>query len=279
MPNQDVNPSTSNDETKALTKQIKQISLQLTTSEEQRKQLERELLTMKPINDPETDDEDQGRAISTTYEDIDTAVRSADEIQLDSYKVLPIFSGNKNEYRSWRDQVVKRMNLIDQYTAHPKYEAALAIIRAKITGAASNVLLNNRATYNIDHIIKILDLTYADQRPIYAVEAEMTSIKQADKTLQQYYNSINFALNSLITKIMLTYGLEAEQRSLILEGRKKAVRTFIVGLKSRMAKQILYGQQPKSLIDAYSIAQTLLYDNEQLQLEQWSMPQRNQPRQ
>lgn len=119
----------------------------------------------------------------------------------------------------------------------------------------------------------MLDAAYADQRPLYAVEADMTSIKQSDKNLQQYHNAINYALNSVISKIVSSYKLEDEQRSLIMEAQKKAIRTFIVGLKSRMMRQ-----QPRTSSEAYTITQTILYDNEQLQLEQYPSSPRIQPR-
>lgn len=106
----------------------------------------------------------------------------------------------------------------------------------------------------------------------------MASIKQGDKSLQQYHYAVNFALNAIISKISRTYAEEAEQRSLVIESQKKAIRTFIVGMKNRTMRHILYGQQPKTLSEAYSIAQTVYYDNEYLQLEQCPAPQKTQPR-
>lgn len=160
------------------------------------------------------------------------------------------------------------MKMILEFKSHPKYEAALGIIRAKITGAASDVLINNKMAYNIDAIIERLDLSYADQRPLYVVEAEMTSIKQLGRTLQEYYDSINQALNMVLTKIALIYKNEKEQKSLIAEAQQKAVRAFIIGLKSQMMRNILYGQTPKTLADAFAVAQTVYYDNQYLQLDQ-----------
>lgn len=145
-------------------------------------------------------------------EDIETELITGDQIQLESYKSIPEFSGLRGTYRPWRNQVARRMKIIDAFKTHPKYEAALAIIRAKITGDASNVLTNNKTAYNIIAILTTLDSAYADQRPLYAVEAEMTSIKQWNKTLQTYHDVINQALNLVITKVVMTYKEEAEQR-------------------------------------------------------------------
>lgn len=171
------------------------------------------------------------------------------------------------------------MKIIDKFKKHPKYEAALAIVRAKITGPAADELTNNKTPYNIICILKTLDAAYRDQRPLYAIEAQMMAIKQGDKSLQQFYNAVNFSLNAIITKIVMTYKDIKEQRSLIYEAQKKAIRTFIVGLKFRVIRHILYGHQPKSLASAYAIAQTVFYDNEHLQLEQGTNFARGQPQQ
>lgn len=214
------------------------------------------------------------------HDDIVTTITSGDQIQLDSYKSIPEFSGNKNEYRSWREQVMRRMKMIFRFKEHPKYEAALGIIRAKITKGASDILINNNTAYNIDAIIDRLDFSYADQRPLYVVEAEMTTIKQSGKTLQEYYDAINQALNMVITKIVMSYKNENEQKSLINETQQKAVRTFIMGLKSPMTRNTLYGNSPKTLAKAFAIAQTIFYDNQHLQLDnqnlQYREMQRNQ---
>lgn len=113
----------------------------------------------------------------------------------------------------------RRIKLIERFKPHPKYEAALGIIRAKITGPASDVLTNNKTAYNADAIIGRLDLSYADQRPLYIVEAEMTSIKQLGKTLQEYYDTINQALNMVISKIVMSYKHLGEQETLIAEAQ------------------------------------------------------------
>lgn len=261
-----------------LAEQIQEITAQFQESEAKRIEMERK---MEDLLGPTEHDTDvlKDDTSPNNEGDIMTEITSADQIQLESYRAIPEFSGNINEYRSWRNQVGRRMKLIDKFSTHPKYEAALAIIRAKITGAATDVLTNNKTAYNIRAIIRTLDTAYTDRRPLYAIEAEMVAIKQYDKNIHQYYNAINFSLNTVLTKIATTYKNDAEQRSLIAEAQKKAIRTFIVGLKLRMMRNILYGQQPNTLQEAYAIAQTVYYDNENLQLEQCLLPSRPQMQQ
>lgn len=107
----------------------------------------------------------------------------------------------------------------------------------------------------------------------------MVAIKQNDKSLREFYNAINFALNAIHLKIVFTYKDIKEQSSLIAEAQKKAIRTFIVGLKLRTMRHILYGQQPKTLGEAFAITQTVFYDNEHLQLEQCGTHPKNQRQQ
>lgn len=215
------------------------------------------------------------------YEDIETSITHGDQIQLESYRSIPEFNGDKKRYRSWRNQVSRRMKMIERFKTHPKYEAALGIIRAKITGAASDTLTNNQTAYNIDAILERLDASYADQRPLYVIEAEMTSIRQSGKSLQEYHDAVNQALNLMITKITLTYKTIEEQRALVSLAQIKAIRTFIIGLKSLAMRNILYGGKYRTLADVYTTAQTVSYDDQYLQLGQCregQFGQQNPPR-
>lgn len=203
----------------------------------------------------------------TEYVDVVPIYTTGADIQLDAFKVIHEFNGDKKVYRSWRMQVSKLMKQIEGHNTHPRYAAALSIIRAKITGPASDILINNNTAHNIDAIIDRLDFSYADQRPLYVIEAEMTSLKQNSKSLQEFYDAINQALNMVLTKITMTYKEAAGQKSLIAETQNKAIRTFITGLNSTLIRTTLYGNMPKSLSQAFAVAQTIQYDNQHLQLE------------
>lgn len=203
----------------------------------------------------------------TEYADIVPTYTNGEGILLDAFKVIPEFNGDKKIYRSWRSQVSKLMEQIESFKTHPKYAAALAIIRAKIIGSASDILINNNTAHNIDAIIDRLDFSYADQRPLYVIEAEMTNIRQGSKSLQEFYDAINQALNMVLTKITMAYKEKAEQKSLMNEVQCKAIRAFVTGLNSSLIRTTLYGSMPKTLAQAFGIAQTIQYDNQHLQLE------------
>lgn len=158
------------------------------------------------------------------YTDVVPEYPKGEAIKLDVYKVIPEFNGDKKAYRSWRTQASKLMEQIKEFMSHPNYAAALGIIRAKITGPASDILINNNAAHNIDATIDRLDFSYADQRyTVYVIEAEMTAIKQHTKTLQEFYDAINQALNMVLTKITMTYKETAAQEALVAETQHKAI--------------------------------------------------------
>lgn len=231
---------------------------QTTLAAEQRAQAEAQVEALTQI---------RPTVIAEEYTDIVPIYVSGDTIQLDAFKVIPEFTDDRKVYRSWRTQVEKLMSQISSFKTHPKYATALSISRAKITGTASDIFINNNTALNIDAIIDRLDFSYADQRPLYVIEADMMNIKQQSKTLQEFYDAINQALNMVITKITMSYKEKAEQKSLINENKKKAIRTFITGVNSGIIRTTLYGNMPTSLSKAFAIAQTVQYDNQHFQLD------------
>lgn len=144
---------------------IGRLSQQLTLASTEFSNLKQEVETLKQTKVEPTVKE---------YQDIETVFENGDQIQLEPLKVIPEFSGNQNQYRSWRIQVSQQMLKIKNFTQHPKYAAALGIVRAKVTKSASDILINNNTAYDFDAIIDRLDLSFADQRPLYVIEAEMT---------------------------------------------------------------------------------------------------------
>lgn len=139
----------------ALAEQMREILIKLNESETKREEMERQIAAMN-LPDESDDEELEVRATPDDEKDITTDITSGDQIQLDTFKVLPEFSGKQHEYRSWRNQVYRRMKLIEKFKDHVKYEAALAIVRAKITGTAADVLSNTRTYFNINSIFIFL---------------------------------------------------------------------------------------------------------------------------
>lgn len=104
----------------------------------------------------------------------------------------------------------------------------------------------------------------------------MTSISQHSKLLQEFYEAINQALNMVLTKIAMTYKEAGEQNT--AKAQQKAIFTFITGLNSPSIRNTLYDNRPGTLSKAFSIAQTVQYDNQHVKLEQKAFEQKNAKR-
>lgn len=97
----------------------------------------------QPFNEPLNEKHQAGEPRNIAFRneddvDITPEITSRDQIQLESYKSISIFSGVRGTYKAWRNLVARRMKMINAFKTHPKYEAALGIIRAKITGTVSD---------------------------------------------------------------------------------------------------------------------------------------------
>lgn len=207
----------------------------------------------------------QNTPMPMEYDDAQVDYNNGNEIKLDSFKALPTSNGDKAKYRSWISLVEKMFNSIQNFNRHPNYVAALDIVRAKIIiDGASGLLENNYTKRNIGAILSRLDFSYADQRPLYVIEPEMTSIKQGNRTLHEFYDSINQALNLVVSKINMTYLNEASQKDMLKEANQKAIRTFIMGSNNQFIRSTLYGDSPKTIAQAYAIAQIIFYENQHL---------------
>lgn len=106
----DKQPTTGMDEILA---QIELLKAKLLVSENRQKESENKIDTLNnSLNSFQINSE------PTEYKDIVTIIPNAENIQLEPYKCIPEFSGKKNEYRSWREQVVRRMETISAFKTY-----------------------------------------------------------------------------------------------------------------------------------------------------------------
>lgn len=106
--------TTVNDGLHILSEQIRQMAAQLQLNENKREELENRVETMNVS--------ERANIIQISQEgggcdetDIEPNISSGDQIQLESYKTIPEFSGKQHEYRSWRNQVYRRMKIISNF--------------------------------------------------------------------------------------------------------------------------------------------------------------------
>ncbi|XP_049309155.1 uncharacterized protein LOC125777749 [Bactrocera dorsalis] len=190
------------------------------------------------------------------------------EVDLNLFKsAINIFSGDYQEYRNWRRLAITLMNNVKQFRGQNIYTEALILIRGKITGKAAQILINNNTKLNFDEIIDRLDNSYADQRPLYVLEEDIMNIRQENKPLHVYFDHLNQALNTVLSKIEMQHKNENVINALSQEIQLKAVRTFIAGLRSAATKNALYSRACTNIMEAYGIARTMQHDSQYHQLE------------
>lgn len=160
--------------------------------------------------------------------------------------------------------VITAMHLLADFPDSMRFYEALMIIRNKIMGAASNILNNYNTPFNFEAIIDRLDFTYADKRPLYIIEQEMTILQQNKLSIDEFYDQVNEKLNNIINKINMSYKDPSITKAFIKSSNEKALRTFITGLNNKRG-EILYASNPSTLPEAYARLQTIINDQKRIQ--------------
>ena len=179
---------------------------------------------------------------------------------LDLVKSLPEFEGKIAQYVSWRQAAHTAYRVYENFNGSSKYYQAVAIIRTKIRGAADAVLASFSTVLNFQAIIARLDFTYADKRPIYLIEQELSTLRQGTKSVFEFYDQVEQKLNLLTNKTAMTY--EPNIVQIVNEKyRADALRTFISGLKKPLC-DILFSSRPSNLPTALALAQEVEANHE-----------------
>lgn len=179
---------------------------------------------------------------------------------LDLVKSLPEFNGKQEDYVSWRQAAHTAYKLYERYEGSAKHYQAVALIRNKIRGPADNVLASFNTVLNFKAIIARLDFTYADKRPIYLIEQELSTLRQGNLTIIQFYDEVERKLTLLTNKTIMTY--EGNLAISINEKyRTDALRVFISGLRKPLC-DILFSTRPTDLPSALALAQELEANHE-----------------
>lgn len=195
-------------------------------------------------------------------EDISTRYNSANDISLEVFKALPTFDGKQSEYRAWREDASRLMKDINQFRTHSRYSEALSIIKSKIRGQASDILINNNTPFNFEAIRNRLDYTYADMRPLYVLQDEMRRITQNRSSLSEYHDRINQALNLITSKIAMSGEQQIAIDAMTRNAKDEAVRIFVAGVTNAFVRSTLYANTLGDLEHAYAIARTIEHDNQ-----------------
>lgn len=175
------------------------------------------------------------------------------DITLDAIKSLPEFFGLPGTYVSWREAAHNAYELFARYDGSERHYQAVIILRNKVRGAADAVLSSFSTVLNFRAIIARLDFTYADKRPIYLIEQEMSTLRQGSMSLLEFYDEVEKKLTLLANKTIMSY--ESSVADTINEKyRADALRVFISGLRKPLC-DILFASRPADLPSALALAQ------------------------
>ena len=194
------------------------------------------------------------------YKEIEISPLVSCNESLDVVKSLPEFEGKIEQYVSWRQAAHTAYKVYTKYEGSSKYYQAVAIIRNKIRGSADAVLASFNTVLNFKAIIARLDFTYADKRPIYLIEQELSTLRQGNRSVLEFYDQVEQKLTLLTNKTTMTYDPNVVP-TLNEKYRADALRTFISGLKRPLC-DILFSSRPSNLPAALALAQEVEANHE-----------------
>ena len=194
------------------------------------------------------------------YKDVEINKEIRCDESLEVVKSLPDFEGKHETYVSWRQAAHTAYKLFEPYDGSSKHYQAVAIIRNKIKGQADMVLSSFNTVLNFKAIIARLDFTYSDKRPIYLIEQELSTLRQGNMTLLEFYDEVEKKLTLLTNKTTMSY--ESVVANCMNEKyRMDALRVFISGTKKDLSN-VLFSARPSDLPSALALAQEVWSNRE-----------------
>ena len=94
------------------------------------------------------------------------------------------------------------------------------------------VLSSFNTVLNFKAIIARLDFTYSDKRPIYLIEQELSTLRQGNMTLLEFYDEVEKKLTLLTNKTTMSYE-SVVANCMNDKYRMDALRVFISRTKKR----------------------------------------------
>lgn len=192
--------------------------------------------------------------------EVKTNYTSANDIQLDAFKSIPVFDGERANYQLWRDESTRLIAEIEQFNTHPKYATALTIVKSKVQGSAATLLTNHKVIFNFEAIKARLDYTYANQEPLHILEDKLKCLKQGKSTLSEFHDKVNCALNQILSKINMSGRTKSAIEYKTTEVNEAATRTFIAGITDPFIQGSLYNAHHLVLESAFAAARRIEHD-------------------
>lgn len=95
--------------------------------------------------------------------------------------------------------------LFEPYTGSSKYYQAVAISRNKMVDSADAALSAYNTLLSFRAIIARLDFTYMDKKSVFTLEQELSTLRQVQKTICQFYDEVERKLAALVSKVIMSY--------------------------------------------------------------------------
>jgi len=191
------------------------------------------------------------------YKEIELTPGVQCEETLDIVKSIPEFKGDATKYVSWRQAAVTAHKLFKPYAGSSKYYQAVAILRNKVIGSADAVLSSYNTVLNFDAILARLDFAYSDKKSIYTLEQELSTLRQGQKSIVQFYDEVERKLSAIVNKVIMSNENNPSLiQSLNQKYRQDALRVFVSGLKKPLC-DTLFSCKPADMPTALALAQEL----------------------
>lgn len=127
----------------------------------------------------------------------------------------------------------------------------------------NTVLASFNTPLNFKAMINRLDFTYADKRPIDLIEQELSTLRQGDMTLTEFYDEVEKKMTLLTNKTIMTCDSTLAM-SLNQKYRLDALCVFITETK-KFLSDILFAKGPKDLPTALTLAKNAESNHERYQ--------------
>lgn len=178
-------------------------------------------------------------------------------------EALPTFQGNIANYQTWKSQVTMTFKKFEGREGTENYWDALCLFRSKVVGEASNILTAHNTKMNFKAILRRLDLTYGNRKPIEVLEFELFNLKQDNLSLCQYFQLISEKRTEIVNKYLDVYGMNSDfYKVMSIKTGENAHRTFISGLQRNIRDHVV-DRKTRTLEDAYAEAQIVLNEFEE----------------
>lgn len=191
------------------------------------------------------------------YREIEILPNKTCEETLDIVKSVPEFKGDVARYVSWRQAAVTAHKVFEPYEGSSRYYQAVAILRNKVVGNADAALSAYNTVLNFKAIIARLDFTYMDKKSIFTLEQELSTLRQGQRTIIQFYDEVERKLTAIINKVIMSNeGNSSLIQVLNQKYREQALRVFVSGVRTPLC-DTLFSCKPADLPSALALAQEL----------------------